>query len=152
MKKRKSKILKIALVFLILGLYVDVRMMRKGDGICVGTAKQRTFNIQVIVPFRPQREIFYFGVGNRHYNHNRYTTYYIDKERVDDEGSPIVLGKKTIENGCSVRYEGEDRSWFGRHAHYINLRPFNRIREDGIVDWHFDERYMTQEDYKEWYK
>lgn len=150
----KNKIL-VIILFLIVGLYIDIRMMPKDDGICVGTAKQRTLNIQVIVPFRPERETFYLGIGNRHYDHRRTTTYYIDNERVDNVGLPIVLGVKTSEYGCSVRYKNlQERggySFFGKHAHYINLRPFSKIHEDGIVDWDTEENYMTKEHYDEWY-
>jgi len=151
----KSKILRTLLVLLIAGLYIDVKMMPKGDGICVSTARQRTFNVQVIVPFRPQRETFYFGIGNRHYDHLRRITYYIDSERVDNVGLPIVLGVKIHDSGCSVRLkdriERGGYGFFGKHANYINLRPFSRVQEDGVIDWEIEENYMTKENYDEWY-
>ena len=151
----KNKILKILVVLLFAGLYIDVKMMPKDDSICVSTARQRTFNVQVIIPFKPRRETFYFGIGNRHYDHQRRTTYYFDEERVDDVGLPIVLGVNTHDSGCSVRLKDRIRrggyGFFGRHAHYINLRPFSEIQEYGVIDWDIEERYITKERYDEWY-
>jgi len=144
----RNKILAI-LIFLIAGLYIDVRMMRKDESICVKGYSQRTLNVQVIIPFRPERETFYFGVGNRHYDHVVEFTHFVDEE------TGKLLGTNKEEYGCVPRYEWlkeQGASSFLRHyTHYFNLNR-NPIQEMGRVKVKHDIREETKEDYERWYK
>lgn len=145
----RNKILIAVILFLIAGVYIDVKMMPKEDGICIKEYRQRALIVQTIVPFRPERETFYLGIGNRHYDHLVTFTHYVDRET--DE----LLGTKKSEYGCAVHYqELKERgisSFLREYTHYFNLnnRP---VQEVGIVKTEQEIRKVTREDYEKWYK
>jgi hypothetical protein len=136
----KTKILFI-IIFLFAGLYIDLRMMGNDESICAGPYSQRAFIVQTIIPFRPARETFYFGIGNRHYDHQAEFTHYIDEETGE------WLGTRQSEYGCAS-YE---RNRFGPHAHYINLNKSNP-KEMGFIDISQDYMKISKEKYESWYK
>ena len=163
-EKMKNKILTALAVFLFLGLYIDLKMQDKGRSYCTAQGyQQRNYLVQFIIPFVPQRHMLIFGVGNKHYDHSRYIRKIWLGEKV--EGSedldgrytvravePNILLKEVISNyGCTYQYQawkdGTERSYYGgaSYRHFIDLRPFSRIREDGEINITIDDDIMTQE-------
>lgn len=111
-----KKLKKILLIVLILGLYFDIRVkspyVDNEPSVCNGDYRQRAILVQMIVPFRPERESFYLAWGNKHYEleTNRYT----------------VLDRKTGIETSHISYSGcaSYRYGFGRHTHLIDLRKW----------------------------
>lgn len=147
----KNKVILGILAFLMLGMYVDVRMQGKDEGYCVEVWRQRMFIIQTVVPFRPQREVFYFGVGNRHYEHIEHTEIYLEKREDEKE---VELAQRVRTWGCAPRWTEMVKrgrtSNFLDHAHYINLRPFSAV---GYleVEKTSEAYHWTKERYEDWY-
>lgn len=149
MKNIKNKILLAIIFFLFMGMYVDIRMMRKDESICVKEYRQRALIIQTVVPFRPKRETFYLGVGNRHYDHFLTVIAFLD------ESNGEYLGLSKSESGCAIRYQelikNGGHSFFHSHYHYINLN-LTPVREAGVVKIEDIVQWLSEEDYKRWYK
>ena len=111
------------LIFLIAGLYVDVRIASPYEDsdeptVCNGPYRQRAFIVQTVVPFRPERESFYFAWGNKHYELEKNVYHYKDRE----------TGKEIEDvrySGCAAWYS-EGHNTIGSHTHLIDLRPLSR--------------------------
>lgn len=148
-KKTRNRLLAVLVAFLIAGLYIDVKMMPKARGICVKSWKQRMLVIQTIVPFMPERETLFLGVGNRHYEHEHHVDYYVDEDTRE------VLGTREFTYGCAPNWfsmQGKGRvSNFNDHYHYINLRPFSEIKNFGEIEEFTEVLEMPKEHYLEWY-
>ncbi len=148
-KNIRNKLLVTLVVFLIAGLYIDIKMMPKAGGRCVKAWNQRMLIIQAIVPFTPERETLYLGVGNRHYEHELHIDYYIDEDTQE------LLGTREFTHGCAPfwsRMQERGRvSNFNDHEHYINLRPFNEISNFGEVEEFIEVTEISKEHYLEWY-
>lgn len=106
MKKRFSYLV----LLLIAGLYIDIdtdfdwpNQWNK----CNGNFLQRTILIQTIVPFRPERENIYLGIGNKHYDHTKH----IDLWCGSDNKYHIL----EREYGCAVEQQK-------KRTHFIDLR------------------------------
>ena len=106
-------------LFLIAGLYVDFRYRYRYNQrypwptVCNGDYLQRAFVVQMIVPFRPERESFWFAYGNKHYDYSFYTYEYVDRETGE-------TGVAKIEEGCSTR--SYPTFPVGSNGHLIDLR------------------------------
>jgi hypothetical protein len=166
---KKHKLWIYIIIFLIAGLYIDIKMQDKGYGRCTTSGyRQRALNIQFIIPFHPQRHVLALGVGNKHYEHDKRITRYWEGVRGEEisedryEVLPVepnvLLEEEVYESGCTYSYQqwkaGERRSFYGSPpwTHNIDLRPFSRIREEGQVNVTTNDRVMTKERYEEWYK
>lgn len=130
------------ILFLIIGLYIDIKMMSKDRSICWDNYRQRTLNIQTVIPFHPDRFTLYLGIGNRHWEYNRSITDYINK----DTGQ--ILEREIFDYGCSKGGYSYPRYM----SKYINLRPFSEILEKGIIKTHKSERVVSFEYWEEWYR
>ncbi len=152
-KKSMKKYLIGLLIFLIAGLYIDVRMMTKDEGRCAGIWKQRMLVVQTIVPFNPERQTLYLGVGNRHYDHEEYTKIYLEP-RDSIEEDAVQLGINIHYFGCAPDWErAKERgriSNFNDGEKYINLRPFS-AKEFLQVTKRVNTDIMTREYYEEWH-
>lgn len=109
MKKRFSYLV----LFLVAGLYIDIDTDFDWTDQwtqCNGSYLQRSVLVQTIVPFRPERENFYFGFGNKHFNYERSIS--ISCGSWDKKYSVTPY-----EQGCHV---SADRGMRDR-AHFIDL-------------------------------
>ncbi len=148
----KTKTLLWSLVFfLIAGIYIDVRMMDKDESICIKDYRQRQLVIQTVVPFKPDRETLYLGIGNRHHEHEYYIHHYLD------ENTGEYLGTQDNHGGCWQAYQ--QRLDKGGHSlinyesgyHYINLN-WLPIQEQTRIDTTIDyKHYLTKEEYIKYY-
>ena len=136
--KGMKKIPVFIIIFLILGLYVDFKMMPNDDSICFKKYRQRTFNIQTIIPFQPERWTIYLGVGNKYYEHIK--EIYIYKDKVTGE----ELSRNEYDQGCSSgRYDG-----FYYRSTYIDLRFRSPIINEGQVIVEEDIYKISKEDFR----
>lgn len=106
MKKRFSYLV----LFLLAGLYIDIDTdfdWPNQWNQCNGNFLQRTILVQTIVPFRPERENFYLGIGNKHFDHTKYITLWCDSK------NKYYFNES--EQGCAVERKRE-------RTHFIDLK------------------------------
>jgi len=111
------------IIFLFAGLYIDVRLVSPYSDsdeptICNGPYRQRAFVVQTVVPFRPERETFFFAWGNKHYELMKNIYHYTDMktgEKIED----------VRYSGCAG-WDSQGSESMGPHAHLIDLRLLSR--------------------------
>lgn len=105
-------IYKLLIIFLLLGIYVDVQVDNyhgtQSVRTCNGLYEQQVIVIQTVIPFRPERETFFFGYTHPIYGANeKYSvcrTYDYDNDEPFDDTIALY------------------RHW--RYYHFINLRYY----------------------------
>jgi len=136
-----KNLFKIMVIFLFLGLYIDVgtdEKWRDSLTVCNGNYLQRTFVIQTVVPFLPERETLYVGIGNKHLD--RELTLY--PPYCDEKTKTWVMSSQGGESGC---YPGRKKN-FGSHSHFIDLVWFLKPVDEPIK-YQIDYRDADEEDY-----
>lgn len=128
MKKRFSYLV----LLLLAGLYIDIDTdfdWPNQWNQCNGNFLQRTILVQTIVPFRPERENFYFGIGNKHYDHSVSLSLWCSSK------DKYLI--RESEGGCAVR----DKR--GNRDHFFDLR-FWDSRFSGETKFYIDADGITR--------
>ncbi|MCG3203986.1 MAG: hypothetical protein KCHDKBKB_00663 [Elusimicrobia bacterium] len=150
-----NKLFLAVLTFLILGIYIDVKWPsfeanRNYQTFCNGDYRQATLNISTIVPFRVQRETFFLGIGNKHFDQTKY----LELECTDwpewDQNYHWELDEDIV--GC----RNSDRLT-PTFTHFIDLAFWRKPVQDPTLYYvGHDSRQVPQESYeaykREWEK